>query len=344
MSKKVFFLGAGFSKAIADYPLMNELSELVTDSLPTRDSMTTHFQNEVLTSLKKNFEQLLTYLSTDLPWKKVEQVYSDKALYEQITKNIHKIFWDKAWETLQQREDIYNRFESLFAFFTKHSDEIAFITLNYDLFLEIMLQYSFYKQTNSNSSKSYTLTSAKMYHYPMTWIGLRSMLTGMTFGDDNNSDIPQIIKLHGSVNWFWSGQTLAETIFYKNLEKGEYDVRIDAGLKPYIVPPVLDKNAFYNHIMIKALWKRAQELLSEATEIYIIGFSFPQTDIAVRFLFESAARNQKIYVVNKVTSNVRDKLRDNYMNILGNNYTLDFSLCKDTNVVSELGKLLQDEK
>ena len=48
------------------------------------------------------------------------------------------------------------------------------------------------------------------------------------------------------------------------------------------------------------MWKQAEQLLREADEIYIIGFSFPQTDLAVKYLFQSALRNRnpKVYVVN----------------------------------------------
>jgi hypothetical protein len=130
-------------------------------------------------------------------------------------------------------------------------------------------------------------------------------------------------------------------IYYKNLLKGEEEENIDAGLTPYIVPPVMDKNSFYNHIMIKSLWKKAKELLHDADEIYIIGFSFPQTDISIRFLFQSALEGKwpKIFVVNKVNEKAKNDLMRDYSQIfIGHN--INYYFCKDDDVIKELGTFL----
>ena len=89
----------------------------------------------------------------------------------------------------------------------------------------------------------------------------------------------------------------------------------------------MDKNAFYNHIAIHALWQQAEKLLKEADEVYIIGFSFPQTDLSVKYLFQSALRksNAKIYVVNPEKE---ETLRVNYNKVFGDdnqNVCYDYS-------------------
>jgi hypothetical protein len=97
----------------------------------------------------------------------------------------------------------------------------------------------------------------------------------------------------------------------------------------------MDKNAFYNHVMIKSLWKKAKELLQNADEIYIIGFSFPQTDISIRFLFQSALKEKQpnIYVVNKESST---KLKQNYSQIFTGR-DVNYDLCGNNNVIKQLG-------
>jgi hypothetical protein len=264
-------------------------------------------------------------------------------LYSIITEKVASLFLEKAKKTIKSSHKIYLDHKYFFDFFAKNSEDASFVSLNYDLLLEILLQHSYYNQSKTPSERYY-ITSAKMYQFPMTWVGLRSMSTGMIFGDDNERANPQIIKLHGSVNWFWSGTNPSETIFYKNLKESENGVNanIDAGLIPYIIPPVMDKNSFYNHIMIKNLWKKANELLHDADEIYIIGFSFPQTDISIRFLFQSAleGKNPIIYVVNKVNATQKCNLVKNYSQIFGTR-NVNYDFCTDDDVIKNLSAFLE---
>ena len=125
---------------------------------------------------------------------------------------------------------------------------------------------------------------------------------------------PALLKLHGSANWFWADTSPSDEIYFSNGTEKDFN-NLVMGLKPYIIPPVQDKNAFYNHIAIQALWKKAEELLKQADEIYIIGFSFPQTDLSVRYLFQSALRGSEpdIYVVNSAKE---EKLRPVYQDVL----------------------------
>jgi hypothetical protein len=343
MSKKVFFLGSGFSKALDNYPTLLELSKEIAEGMSGKNSSISHYSNEVLLPLKKNVEHLLTYLSSGLPWKNEEQIYSDRALYSIITEKVVSLFLERAKTTIENNHKIYLEYKELFDFFAQNSENVDFISLNYDLLLEIILEHSYYNQSKIPGELFY-ITSAKMYQFPMTWIGLRSMLTGMTFGDDNIRTIPRIIKLHGSINWFWTGTSPSETIYYKNLLEDNVDKNIDAGLVPYIIPPVMDKNAFYNHAMIKSLWKKAKELLHEADEIYIIGFSFPQTDISVRFLFQSALEGKRpdIYVVNKIDGDLKCDLRQSYKQVFSNR-DLNYNFCQDTNVIKNLGLFLENK-
>ena len=89
--------------------------------------------------------------------------------------------------------------------------------------------------------------------------------------------------------------------------------------EPYIIPPVLDKSIFYKDKQMYALWTGAYSLLNNADEIYIVGFSFPMTDISIKFLFQSALSKSKatVYVVNKST---RDELKQNYDNVFNPDY------------------------
>ena len=77
MSNDVFFLGAGFSAAVAGISTMNELSKQVHQKISddSKESIVRHYQTEIQEQLKNNIEALLSYLSADLPWKSKIQQY-----------------------------------------------------------------------------------------------------------------------------------------------------------------------------------------------------------------------------------------------------------------------------
>lgn len=309
MTKRVFFLGAGFSKAIDnDYPLMKELTREIEVKI-SESSVAGHY-NEIPEIIKNNVESLLTYLSKDFPWKSDTMKYENRALYEEIIKLISQYFSNLAKESIEQTP--INSFgEKLSEYVCGHLDDCNFITLNYDLLLEVTLLGSLKK---INSSVDFS----DFYKYPMGWIGSRNQDGKFGFSsyeEECKPNIPAILKLHGSANWFWAGINPSDVIYYRNWNRNEKD-NIDMGLRPYIIPPVMDKNAFYNHVVIHALWQQAEKLLKEADEICIIGFSFPQTDLSVKYLFQSALKDStaKIYVVNA-----------DHWNNLKANYTSVFS-------------------
>lgn len=294
MDKKVFFLGAGFSKAInPNYPLLKDLTENVNLQLE-KGSLAQHYE-EIAPEIKKDVEALLTYLSTDFPWKSDTTKYENQALYAAIS----KIISDKFINLSSQNVAVSTEFEYFSKHIAEHMTEYDFITLNYDLLLENLLKDRIEGSTYED-----------FYKYPMLSVASRE---GPLWGRNKIEDAPAILKLHGSANWFWAGITAGDTLYYSIGNESEDS---KAGLKPYIIPPVMDKNAFYNHIAIRYLWQEAEQLLKNAAEIYIIGFSFPATDTSVRFLFQSALRrsNAKIFIVNP---DKEVELRKNYDKVFG---------------------------
>ncbi len=324
MTKRVFFLGAGFSKAIdSSYPLMKELTDDIECKIE-KSSVAKHY-GEIAPLIKQDIEALLTYLSTDFPWKTETRKYANLALYEEIIRLISEQFSSLARESVKNNTSSTIG-ENLAQYASTHLDECNFITLNYDLLLENLL-LSKLERINTE------IGFADFYKYPMAWIGSRNhsgTFGFTTYERENKPNIPAILKLHGSANWFWAGINPSDVIYYRNWNRNE-ETNIDMGLKPYIIPPVMDKNAFYNHIAIHALWQEAEKLLKEADEVYIIGFSFPQTDLSVKYLFQSALRksNAKIYVVNPETEKT---LRVNYDKVFGEG---NRNVCYDYSGISE---------
>ncbi len=317
----IFFFGAGFSKSLNNsYPTLAELSEYFLENGFI-------YENEKI--YKDNLEQLLTYLITPLPFKTKEDILRDEASYLEKINKISKFFI----ELLETKEIDKNNKYILNLSQYINDNKCTCITLNYDLLLEEIL---FLTHENSYQDiDSYDV----FYKIPIKQIDERkntkSNNYGFNFyqGDFNiNNNFVEIIKLHGSINWYCD-QAYSNSQIYSFMEKVDrYKDELFIDLKPLIIPPILDKTNNYNHILLRSLWKKAFKAIQKAKNIYIYGFSFPITDLSVVYLFKSALQNKqdyKIYVIN-TKSNI-DDTKKRYNEIFGEG-KCDFSFCCDDNL------------
>lgn len=308
----VFFFGAGFSKSLNNYyPTLAELSNYFLENGFI-------YENEKI--YKDNLEQLLTYLITPLPFKTREDILRDEASYLEKINKISKFFIEllKTKEIDKNNKYILNLSQYI------NDNKCTCITLNYDLLLEEILLIDSYDV---------------FYKIPIKQIDERkntkSNNYGFNFyqGDFNiNNNFVEIIKLHGSINWYCD-QAYSNSQIYSFMEKVDrYKDELFVDLKPLIIPPILDKTNNYNHILLRSLWKKAFKAIQKAKNIYIYGFSFPITDLSVVYLFKSALQNKqdyKIYVIN--TKRDIDDKKKRYKEIFGEE-KCDFSFCCDDNL------------
>lgn len=335
MSRDVFFFGSGFSKSlINNYPTLKELSDYIKNEFQyEKKSVHTHFMREVPSKFHDNIETLLTYLSSNLPYKTPVQVSADEALYKDITSKLAKRF-----QELRQEHEV-NVNEPSIKQFARYilDNKCTCITLNYDLMLEDVLYKNTppeYQDANKNFSIFYKIPITNLQNrIPVSCGGYASFNT-----DFERVQMPEIIKLHGSINWLYSGLSMSDPVYSETGDEADY---LKSGLINFIVPPVLDKQSQYNNVIIKSLWTKAFNAIENARNIYIYGFSFPQTDYSIRFLFQSALRNNpfcKIYVVN-TDSNI-EALKSHYNEIFGE-HNCDFSCCVGNNQLGALLNILQ---
>ena len=318
-SRNVFFFGAGFSKSInSAYPTLHELSTEINNSYQTETSFIANYlHSEISEKHKENIEKLLTYLSADLPYKTSVQSFTDKALYKDISNKIATYFNNKP-----QCTDLNNYSTEISQFMNFILDDRSTcITLNYDILLEQLLNLC-------ASIKNKRIDFIDLYNAPLTELNPAGNIQVWGMGDPepiSRDCLPDIIKLHGSINW---GNTENNGNLIYHIKDGDEDYR-KSHLQTYIIPPVLDKTIFYSNHVLKAIWQRAYEKLSNAKNIYIYGFSFPETDYSIRFLFQSALRNNtdcKVYVVNRAEN--LPELRSRYEKIFSP-IQCNFECCKD---------------
>jgi NAD-dependent SIR2 family protein deacetylase len=178
----------------------------------------------------------------------------------------------------------------------------SFITFNYDLCLDFALHY--YYGQNYDYCLSGTIEPQK---FPL-------------------------LKLHGSINWSTCNQ--CDQIIPRNFNDVNFGplfdfkyVNYNLGSElskkehcgepikgpPILVPPTWDKMSY--HKELGNIWKIAAKELSEAENIFIVGYSLPETDLFFRYLFalgsESDTRIRRFWVINPdLEGGVEGRFRD----------------------------------
>ncbi|MFQ6028768.1 MAG: hypothetical protein ACE5Q6_14895 [Dehalococcoidia bacterium] len=139
-----------------------------------------------------------------------------------------------------------------------------------------------------------------------------------------------LLKLHGSINWGVCSQC-NQIIPYHVKDASHHlwpetrNVFFDLGSKlssrqhcnepllstPVIIPPTWDKSAYQSQIA--HVWQQASKELQRAENIFIIGYSLPETDMFFRYMFalglEGPTIVQRIWVVNPDQS-IEERFRE----------------------------------
>ncbi|MHA1386439.1 MAG: hypothetical protein ACTSR3_22030 [Candidatus Helarchaeota archaeon] len=157
----------------------------------------------------------------------------------------------------------------------------------------------------------------------------------------NYSEI-KLIKLHGSINWAKCSKcrkinpiTLRDT-FPISRERTRYIelTKIIKKLKckncnkpflplPIIIPPTWNKTGNYN---IDQVWNTAAKELSNARNVYVIGYSFPKTDLFFQYLLAVGTidANLRKFIV----FDINEKIKNKYLSILGTEFRRIFEFEK----------------
>jgi len=182
----------------------------------------------------------------------------------------------------------YHLFANLVAQLATAGHDVTVLTFNYDIGLDFALQKE-----------------------PLVYA------SGL--GEDPENVHVELLKLHGSVNWAQCNK--CKKVMIKELGNATSGVierngdiarlrpsRVIGSIhcqgaereQPFIVPPTWNKSEHY--AAISPVWRRAAERLGQAENIFVIGYSLPQTDQFFRYLYAlgtmGPSRIQRFYVFN----------------------------------------------
>ncbi len=151
MKRRVFFVGAGFSKALcAAYPTLLELSTAVSTSFLSRypsGAIREHY-NQLPLGLVRDVEQLLSYLYSDWPWKSSVDRDLDRALYKALAYEISNCISSIPTQPLAEEHQHFVRFLG--------NENNRIVTLNYDTLVQDLYgQYSLLKRSDYSRLRIY---------------------------------------------------------------------------------------------------------------------------------------------------------------------------------------------
>jgi len=134
--KEVFILGSGFSRAIHnDMPLLNGLTKLVVEKIEQEDSISKNIYEEYIKNRNiGNFEEIITYLYQDFPWKSEEEKHLLYSLYIRLAKIVTEVIKEKQ-ETSVKKELLAKEYIKKFLNYLNDT-KANVISLNYDTLLE----------------------------------------------------------------------------------------------------------------------------------------------------------------------------------------------------------------
>ncbi len=305
MKKVVFLLGAGFARH-AGGPLIDDFLSTARDYYSNQPHQLEEYEKEIFKKVFdyqnalgsaqskincdiENIEELFSLLDMNCAYS------SDQGILDTRQALIHLII--KTLDiAISQDQSLYSNFLSKLyerKYGVGPRFDFSFISFNYDILLEKALQRS-----NANFDYCTYVTSYEN-------ILLKSQ------GREHENT--KLLKLHGSANW-WLCKSCdkLEFLHHKNVGRN-FNAGCPQCRKPWhplLIPPTWNKILDSNYM--RNVWASAFEELKAATELVIIGYSLPHTDVYFRHLLALSLKDnislRKILVVDPSQS-THDKFK-----------------------------------
>ncbi|MDX1921337.1 MAG: hypothetical protein SFU25_11470 [Candidatus Caenarcaniphilales bacterium] len=340
----VFILGAGFSKAIADYPTANELLanikeefrkhpyfnvvaqyndlEFMLSDLYTKHPHVDETEHNLYKFLYGELLEILIRKLTSAEWEKSNNRIANihNLLKEQINNsNINEItsiqnLVDKSSYLNLDNLSFLSPLNKLLEYFFKSQKSPIFISFNYDTLIEqayctFIIEKLLQKSLPLASYNGYKLTLRDFLNFSseITYSALINVwLSPLAYSKQKeNEDKIYTLKNNFSFDLYKLHGSLE---LYWN---GSPNSPIKFGgedfgsdLSPLIIPPILDKAEKLIHPFLQYNWSMASNWLSHTNRIFVLGYSFPPTDFSARSILFNSQFNEGAHGENPSKDNL----------------------------------------
>jgi len=304
----LYLLGAGFSKAIsAEMPVLPELIDYIFKAR-TSTELSWGFEN-YWPRFGNDFELWLTYLAEDNPWLSEAENTRNRADFLQASSLLARVILGC------QARAISSPFPQWLGKLINvwKSEQAVVASFNYDTLVERAFSY-----VDAGLKDMPNVPQFRDYHQSMYAVPVLGLESRFRSEYNRRQAYPRLLKLHGSVNWWYSGSPIAagESLFDSGITPGwSPDAADDPGALfagalekvPFIVPPTSGKLSFFRNEAIRAQWRVAATALESATTVYLLGYSIPEGDSLVR-TFLAASSSVKTLIPVDIDGTVAERL------------------------------------
>lgn len=335
MSKTVFILGAGASKD-SGAPLMNEFLDRVRKIYSSGEYGRFLRDFESVTFAISNLQKIHSKSVLDIY--NIEEVFAAFEMAKLINKFPGDVFNNKAaidHLIKSLKRVIYITLEKSTPLVTESTESLPLPTGSYGQLAELI---------NTIKEKELMVPTIITFNYDLA-IDYALFRHGFPINYCFSSSESQVgdinlIKLHGSLNWFeckdkkkiipyeieqekipisaFQRYHMGEKYYFNIFDKikgnklsykgSDYNVKPD----PFIIPPTWDKSMY--HQELSKVWSQAAMDLSIAENIYVIGYSLPVTDSFFKYLYALGSEGVKIierfWVFNPDKENVKPRFEE----------------------------------
>lgn len=267
-----FILGAGFSMAVSkSMPNMKMLFKGIIEILYMHhQEKSTQLADRIEKFSNMDLESVLTYLSTAEPWLSESDILRNRADFLEISSAIGEYIRKSEREIPADRKNSWARC------FIKNCKErrVTMVSMNYDLIIENYVgeQYANYYPVNFspieiNNDDTFSSIDAMV---TAKWPRANTPFVRSQF---------RFHKLHGSLNWYYSGEN--SDIYDAGLK--DIILRHDDKI-PLIIPPTFSKSTYFQNPKLKAIWRSSCFWLEQCEEIYVVGYSMPSSDVSMKMM------------------------------------------------------------
>jgi hypothetical protein len=301
--QRTFVLGSGFSRAVsAEMPIMaglsaavrSELTAMGRPALPAADTPVAH-----------DFEQWLNFLVDAPPWLDEAQQLRNRAAFADVAMAIHTSLRTAQLRAVAGTSGPPEWLAALVRYWNETGSTV--ITFNYDVLVELAW-------LAEHPDRSWH----ELYPVPVAFAASRQM----SLLTDQPLQALRLLKLHGSLNWWYSGPAAppGDTVYDTGIA-GPWTAdgagsrwpglgeRMVVDKVPMIIPPAAVKSRYYGNQIIRALWHQAAKALGAAEELVLMGFSLPPSDQIVASLIATELPPNALVVPVDTSTAVADNLR-----------------------------------
>ena len=208
-----------------------------------------------------------------------------KEKYQEKMPQIKKIIWDTIHKIdIQVLEKVllgnpeFNGVEVLIKkLIDTHPKVVNIITTNYDRVLEYVLSYNNIPFTDGFNGK------------------ILSIFDNTLFKD---RDMVNLIKVHGSLNWF----NVNDDIRYINCYSDKYE--------PQIITPSKDKYREAHRSPYRELIRKSDSLIETASSFLVVGFGFNDEHLTPKIREKVKEGIPTVLITKEVTENTKEELKD----------------------------------